>query len=108
VKKGILRIILSSKKINEYPNAPTITEFGYKQDLLTPWCALFSPAGIPEEVKQILIPAIEKTVKNPELSAKIEKLGFISEYKSPIELKQLMVKQYKIAQALAIKMGMGE
>jgi tripartite-type tricarboxylate transporter receptor subunit TctC len=94
--------------MREYPDVPTITELGYKQDLLIPWFAFFAPAGIPEEVKRVLIPAIEKTVKNPELEAKIEKLGIIVEYKSPSELKKLMMSEYEIARALAIKLGLSK
>jgi len=108
VKAGKLRMLLLTKKMREYPNVPTITELGYKQNLLIPWFALFAPAGIPEEVKRVLIPAIEKTIKNPELEAKIEKLGFIVEYKSPSELNKLMMSEYEIARALAIKSGLSK
>jgi tripartite-type tricarboxylate transporter receptor subunit TctC len=44
--------------------------------------------------------------KDPESKAKIEKLGFVVDYKSPSELKKLMVEEYKTASALAIKMGL--
>ena len=79
VKAGKVRILLLTKKMREYADVPTITELGYKQDLLIPWFAFYGPAGLPEEVKRVLISAIEKTVKNPELQTKIEKLGFIVE-----------------------------
>jgi tripartite-type tricarboxylate transporter receptor subunit TctC len=108
VEAGKIKILLIAKKMHEYPDVPTITELGYKQNLLIPWFALFAPAGIPEEVKQVLIPAIETTVKNPELGAKIEKLGFIVDYKSPSESRELMMSEYKIARELAIKLGLGK
>jgi tripartite-type tricarboxylate transporter receptor subunit TctC len=108
VKAGKLRILLLTNKMREYPNVPTITELGYKQDLLSAWFALYGPAGISEEVKKVLIPAIEKTIKNPELEAKIEKLGFIVDYKSPTELKKLMMSDYEIARSLAVKLGLSK
>lgn len=106
VESGKLRILLLSKKVPDLPNVPTLSELGYKQDLLSAWFAFFAPAGVPEEVKRVLVPAIEKAIKNPELKAKIEKLGCIVDYKSPAELKKLMVEDYERANAIALKIGL--
>ena len=107
VNAGKLRILLLSKKMPEFPNIPTATELGYKQDLLTAWMALFAPAGIPEEVKNVLVPAVEKTIKNPELKSKIEKMGgYLVDYKSPSELNKIMAGDYERANAIAIKIGL--
>jgi tripartite-type tricarboxylate transporter receptor subunit TctC len=104
---GKLRILLVSKKMAGFPNIPTMTELGYKQDLLTAWMALFAPAGLPEEVKKVLVPAIEKAIKNPELKAKIEKMGgYLVDYKSPAELKKLVAEDYETANAIAKKIGL--
>ena len=107
-QSGKLRILLLTNKMREYPTVPTISELGYKRDLLMAWFALFAPAGIPEDVKKVLVPAIEKTIKNPELAAKIEKLGFIIDYRPPAELKKLVVSDYETARALSIKLGLGK
>ncbi len=107
VDSGKLRILLTTKKSRDYPNIPTITELGYKQDLLSPWYALLAPAGVPEEVKKVLIPAIEKTIEDPELKAKVEKLeGFIVDYKPPEDLKTLMAEEYEKGIAIATKVGL--
>jgi hypothetical protein len=42
------------------------------------------------------------------LEAKIEKLGFIVDYKSPTELKKLMMSDYEIARSLAVKLGLSK
>ncbi len=101
-----MRILLVTNKTAEFPDLPTLREFGYKQDLLSAWFALFGPAGLPEDVKKVLVPAVEKTVKNPELKAKIEKMGFIVNYKPPAELRKLMVEDYEKALEIAIKVGL--
>jgi tripartite-type tricarboxylate transporter receptor subunit TctC len=106
VYSGKLRLLLLTKKMREFPNVPTITELGYKQELPTAWFALYGPAQLPEEVKKILVPAIEKAAKNPEIKAKIEKLGIVVDYKSPGELKKLMAADYEVANAIAVKMGL--
>jgi tripartite-type tricarboxylate transporter receptor subunit TctC len=53
-----------------------------------------------------LVTAIEKAVKNPELKAKVDKVGYLVDYKSPAELNRLEKEEYEIANVLAIKMGL--
>jgi tripartite-type tricarboxylate transporter receptor subunit TctC len=108
VQAGKVRMLLVTNKMREFPNVPTTTELGYKQSLPSAWFAWFGPAGLSEEVKRILIPALEKTVKNPELEQKLEKLGLVVDYKSPEELKKIMASDYETARALAIKLGLGK
>ncbi len=79
---------------------------GYKQGLLSGWIAFYGPAGLPEEVKKILIPALEKVLKNPELKAKVEKMGYAVEYKGPAELSKLVVDEYETANSIATKIGL--
>jgi tripartite-type tricarboxylate transporter receptor subunit TctC len=106
VESGKMRILLSTSKIPGLPNVPTLTELGYKQELFTAWFGMYGPAGLPEEVKKVLIPAVEKAVKNPELKAKIEKLDFVVHYRTPAEQKKLAADEYEKAVAIAIKVGL--
>ncbi len=108
VKAGKMRMLLLTNKIREYPDVPTAVQLGYPRDLLSPWFALFGPTGIPDEVKKILIPAIEKAIKAPEFKSQIEKLGFVVEYKTPVDLKKLVVSEYETARNLALKLGMSK
>jgi tripartite-type tricarboxylate transporter receptor subunit TctC len=106
VDAGKLRLLLVSKKPSSYPNLPTLTELGYKRDLLSGWHAMFGPAGMPEDVKKVLVPAIEKAVKNPEGKAKIEKLGYVVEYRPPAELRKLIIDDYEAAHGIAVRLGL--
>jgi tripartite-type tricarboxylate transporter receptor subunit TctC len=106
VDSGKLRILLISKKMPESPNIPTATELGYKQGLLSTWFAFYAPTGIPEEVKKVLVTAIEKAIKNPELKAKVDQMGFLVDYKSPSELNKLVREDYETANAIALKIGL--
>ena len=108
VKAGKLRNLLLSNKLREFQDAPTLTELGYPQDLLYPWFALYAPSGVPDEVKKVLIPAIEKAVKNPEMASKLEKLGFMIGYRSPAQLRDLQESDYARARPLALKLGLGK
>ena len=106
VESGKLRILLVSKKMPGYTNIPTAAELGYKQGLLSTWFAFYGPSGLPEDIKKTLVAAIEKAVKNPELKAKVDKMGFVVDYKSPAELTKLKKEEYEVANALAVKMGL--
>jgi tripartite-type tricarboxylate transporter receptor subunit TctC len=106
VDAGKVRLLLVSRKVPSLPKLPTIAELGYKRDLLSGWFAMFGPAGMPEEVKKVLVPAVEKAIKNPEGKAKIEKLGYVVEYKSPAELKKQISYDYDTASAIAAKLGL--
>jgi len=105
VEGGKLRILLISKKRADFPDVPTLTELGYKQGLISAWFGFYAPAGIPDEVKNALVPAIEKVIKDPVLKAKTEKLGFIVDYKSPAEARKLATEDYERALSIAEKLG---
>ena len=108
VDAGKLRLLLVSRKVPSLPKLPTIAELGYKRDLLTGWFAMFGPAGMPEEVKKVLVPAVQKAIGNPEGKSRIEKLGYVVEYKSPAELKKQISDDYATASAIAVKLGLGK
>jgi tripartite-type tricarboxylate transporter receptor subunit TctC len=108
VEGGKLRLLLVSRKVAGFPNLPTIRELGYSRDLLSGWHAMFGPAGLPEDVKKILIPAIEKAMKQPGGKGKIENLGYAVEYKSPEELRKLIIDDYETAKAIAVKLGLSK
>ena len=106
VETGKMRVLLMSKKMAEYPNVPTLKELGYKEELVSDFFAVYGPSGLPAEVKKVLIPAIEKAMKSPESKAKLEKLGFAVDYKSPAELKKLATEHYELNLSIAKKLGL--
>ena len=103
-----LRILLVSNKMPEIPNVPTPAELGYKQDLLPTWFGFYGPSGMPEEVKRVLVPAIEQVIKNPEMKAKLERMHFVVDYKSPAEMKKLVTEEYETVNGMAKKLGLGK
>jgi tripartite-type tricarboxylate transporter receptor subunit TctC len=105
---GKLRMLLMTRKLPQFPNVPTITDLGYKQELISSWFGLFAPAGIPEEAKKFLIPAIEKAVRAPELKSKMESRGYITEYKTPADLRKLMLSDEEMVRSIAAKVGLAK
>ena len=106
VEAGKLRILLVDNKVPQYPQFPTLADLGYKQSMVTSWFGLYAPAGIPEEVKKVLVPAIEKAVNNPESKAKIEKMLFVPGYMNPEKQRKMVSDQYEQSLAIAIKAGL--
>lgn len=104
-KAGKIKGLLLSVEIPEFKDIPTIQQLGYKRDIPSPWTAIFAPAGISEEVKKILIPAIEKTINNTDLISKMKKMWYIPGYKPPAELRRLLIEDYENARAAFKKIG---
>ncbi len=90
IKSGALRGIVISSKFPDFPNTPTLTELGYKQDLFGLWLGFLAPAGIPAEVRQALVPAVERVAKDPAIAARLVGLGMLQDYAPPeVMLKDL-------------------
>jgi tripartite-type tricarboxylate transporter receptor subunit TctC len=101
-----MRMLLVSIKTPQFPNVPMLSELGYKQELVSTWFATYAPSGLPEEVQKVLVPAVEKAIKNPESKAKIEQMKFIVYYKSPAEMKKRVVEEYERAVQIADRVGL--
>ena len=105
--QGKARILLTSKKARDVPNVPTLDELGYKQELFSPWFAMYAPAGVPEEVIRVLVPAIRKAVESPDVIDQIGKIGgTVVDYKSPAELKKLSIEELQTISALSVQLGL--
>lgn len=106
VESGKVRILLLTNKLPDSPQYPALSDLGYKQDLFSSWFAFYGPSGLPEEVKKVLVPAIEKVVKHPEFKSRFEKMQYVVQYKSPTEMKKMVAEEYERAAAVAKKVGL--
>ena len=107
VNQGKARILLTSKKMTEFPKIPVLKDLGYKQELPSPWFAMYGPAGIPEEAKKILVPAIKEAIHHPDVNARINKIGgAVIDYRSPEELKKITAEELETISAIAVKIGL--
>ncbi len=104
VEAGKMRNLLITDKMSTSPEIPTIEEFGYKESLPGAWFAVYAPAGVPEEARKVLVPAIEKAVKATK--PKIDQMGNSCQYKSPSELREMWEGHYKRIYEIAVKIGL--
>lgn len=105
MKSGSLKGIAISSRFPEFPDVPTLADLGYRQNIFGLWLGFFAPAGVPAEVTNALVPAIEKVVKDPGLAAKLLPRGMVQEYASPEMLANEMREEYKTIEDVARKAG---
>jgi tripartite-type tricarboxylate transporter receptor subunit TctC len=108
LKAGTLRGLgISTKKRHpDFPNIPTTAEAGYPDVNLAVWMALFVPAGVPQEVIDVLVPAVEKTFKDPDVVQRAANAGLIVEYLGPEETRKLLELGIGIIKKLAPEAGL--
>ena len=97
--------IVLEKRFPDFPNIPTLAEKGYPQATLVFWAGFFAPAGIPQEVKSILAPALKQAIVDPEVVDKLKKLHFFPEYGAPEDLRREIIDQQRIIRDVATKAG---
>jgi tripartite-type tricarboxylate transporter receptor subunit TctC len=106
LKAGTMRGIVASTKMPEFPQIATLTQLGYKQNLLGVWSAFFAPAGVPVEVSKTLIAALEKVVKDPAVASKLGNLGMVADYVPPDKLMAEIREEHRTVEQIARKAGL--
>jgi tripartite-type tricarboxylate transporter receptor subunit TctC len=103
---GQVRGLVVSIKSPHFQDVPMLTDLGYRQNVLGVWYAFFAPAGVSKEVTAVLVPAIEKAVKEPGIVAKLAPLGMVQDYVPPEKLVAEMREEYKSVEEIAKKAGL--
>ena len=106
LKSGAMRGLVVSSKSPVFPEIPTLTELGYRQNLPGIWFAFYAPAGVPAEVTKVLLPAIEKVVKDPSIAARLAPLGVFQEYAPPDKVLAEIREEHRVLEDVAKKAGL--
>ena len=106
LKSGAMRGLAVSSKSPAFPEIPTLTELGYRQNLPGIWFAFYAPAGVPAEVIKVLLPAIEKVVKDPAIAARLAPLGVVQEYAPPEKVLAEIREEHRVLAEVAKKAGL--
>jgi tripartite-type tricarboxylate transporter receptor subunit TctC len=80
--------ICAKKRHPDFPDMPTTAELGYPDLTLAVWTALFVPAGVSQQVLDVLVPAVEKTFKSPQVVERASNAGIVVEYLGPGETRK--------------------
>jgi tripartite-type tricarboxylate transporter receptor subunit TctC len=95
VKAGTFRGLVTSNRIPDLADVPTLREMGYPDDLFGVWFSFLAPAGIPEAARKALVEAIEQAVKAPAVTARLTPLGILQSYAGPEQLAAEIREEFK-------------
>lgn len=108
IKAGTLRplAVVSKTRYPSYPNIPTTAEAGYPYVNYTEGIGLYAPIGLPQSVLRVLIPAVEKVSKKPEVIERAAAVEFLADYKDPGEFRKYIESQTRIWEKVYKDMGL--
>ena len=106
LRSGAVRGIVISSKVGDFPDIPTLAELGYAEPLFDVWTAFFAPAGVPPEVVNTLVPALERAIKAPSVAARLKPLGILPDYAPPAKLVAEMRDEHRRVSELARQAGL--
>lgn len=77
VKSGQLKpiAVTAAQRLPSMPEAPTMTELGYKSFVMYGWAMLFAPSGVPDEIVAKLHEETKKVVAQPDVTKIITDIG---------------------------------
>ena len=95
VQSGKLRplAVTSPQRLPEFPNVPTMAELGINGMPPDAWQGIVAPANTPPAVVSQLNAAINKGLTDPDLTAKITKLGGNPKLTTPAEFADFIASQ---------------
>jgi tripartite-type tricarboxylate transporter receptor subunit TctC len=89
-----LRGLAISSRFQEFPDIPTLGQLGYKQEIQGVWFGFFMPAGVPKNVVDTVLTALEKVVRNPDIAARLQPMGIVQEWASGEKLSEEISSEY--------------
>ncbi len=87
---------MGDKRLPSFPDAPTSVESGYPQLQLSVWYALFAPKGTPPDILRKINAAANDALKEPEIKARIEQLGYQTGGGTPEQMAENIKKEMAI------------
>ena len=106
IKAGAFRGMVSSSRVPEFADIPTMRELGYPEELFGVWFSFLAPAGIPEAARKALVDAIEQAVKAPAVTARLAPLGIFQSYAAPDQLAAEIRDEFGRVSEMAKKTGL--
>ena len=106
IKSGAFRGLVTSSRVPESVDIPTMGELGYQEELFGIWFSFLAPQGIPEDARKALVGAIEQAVKAPAVTTRLASLGIIQSYATPEQTTAEIREELKRVGDMARKTGL--
>jgi tripartite-type tricarboxylate transporter receptor subunit TctC len=82
----------SATRIKSLPNVPTLAELGYRDIIGSVWIGVFVQRGTPATVVKKLEAELERVVRDPETSQRLEIAGLYARYADSAGYADILVK----------------
>jgi tripartite-type tricarboxylate transporter receptor subunit TctC len=107
LRSGDLVALVTSatKRLPMVPNTPTMTEKGHPDASLSTWMEIYAPAKTPASVVERLSQALEKTMKDPAVTAAVEKAGMVAEHHDPASTRTLVEREWNTVTRVVKKLA---
>jgi tripartite-type tricarboxylate transporter receptor subunit TctC len=92
--------VASATRSSVYPNVPTFAEAGFPSVDMPGWGGLFAPAGTPGAIVARLSAEVARIVRLPDVSAKIQELGFEPVGWAPAQFEAFLERQHAMVRKL--------
>jgi tripartite-type tricarboxylate transporter receptor subunit TctC len=108
IREGKFRPLALFLKVRhpDFPEIPTIAEKGYPDAAFAFWIGFFAPKGTSKSALDVLIPAFKKVMESPDVVNQLRRLFFFVEYRSPDELRSLILDQQGTIRDIAVRTGL--
>jgi tripartite-type tricarboxylate transporter receptor subunit TctC len=92
IKAGRLRPLATVAKNRhpDFPNIPTTAEEGYPYVNFCDWLGAFAPIGVPQYAQDVLVKALEKVFKDPQVGERAKAVFLTPDYKNPQEFRKFI------------------
>ncbi len=95
--------ITSAQRYKHLPNVPTTVEAGYPSVDMVYWAGLAGPPGLPENIVKTVDNAVRESLKDPDVIAKLDKIGLEPFYLPGDQFKKFVFAEGKSIKSLRIR-----
>ncbi len=102
---GKIRVlgVTSAGRYRGWPNVPTMAETGFPSVDMVFWVGLGGPPGLPANIVKILDNAVRESFNDPEVVAKLDKLGIEPFYQSGDKYRKFVLDEGEAIKALKLR-----
>lgn len=109
VKAGNLRAlaVTSNSRVGNLPDVATVAELGFPELQTTSWTVLAAPAGTPDTIVQKIADAVQATLSDEKIQARILETGGVVNFEGPADASKLVESDDKRWGSLIKAAGIG-
>lgn len=101
-------VTTAPKRIPEFPDVPTMAEKGFPEASLNIWFGLFVPKNCPRIVIERLGDAMEKVMRDPQVTDQLKKAGMVPDYRDSEGTFKLVENEFRAVAKVVKMMGIGK